>query len=119
MGSALTLNSALQSHSRLAAILTYLLNSAWMHISPAHLPNVCLMIGVYQDSMCSSDNKRSGLRVLPVILRSKASFQGSPAASARKGHVSQNGHAAICQWENVESLKCIKASGGGGVGGFV
>lgn len=55
--------------------------------------------------------------MLPVILRSEASFQGSPAASARKGHVSQNGDAAICQWENVESLQRIRASSGAGVGG--
>lgn len=66
------------------------------------------MIGVYQDNMCSSDNKRSWLCALPVSLHSKGSFEGPPTANARQGHVNQKGLAAICHWENVESLKCIQ-----------
>lgn len=46
---------------------------------------------------------------LPIILHSKASFKGTAAASAKKGHISQNGPAAICQWENVSK----KASNSG------
>lgn len=80
----------------LAAVLTYLFNSAWIDISLAHDGNVCLMIGVYQDNMCSSDNKKSWLCMMPVIFKG---FKGSPKASAREGHVSQHGHKPSGQLE--------------------
>lgn len=87
----------------------YLLNSAWMHISPAHLGNVCLMTGVYQDTMCSSDNKRTaGVSCRPSFSAARGSFEGPPTVNARQGDVGRNGPAAICQWENVGSVNGIQ-----------
>lgn len=62
----------------------------------AHLENVCLMIGVHHDNMCTSDNKRSRPCVLPIILHSKTSFEGNASSQwQERSHQSKQSHSFL------------------------
>lgn len=78
-------------------------------VSTAHLGNVCLMIGVYQDNMCSSDNKRELASLAARHSHSQQRDHWGGDSEPMPGKVTSiTGLEAVSQWEEEDSLKHTK-----------